>query len=771
MMNKPSLLFCFLLFSCCIQAQTIYSGKNPLNFPVNYQSLQASPEYTRALLDILKSGSMAPGKQPSYQISLESELNLYREQNMTGFSISFSNWSSSGMSEYRRFPLGEFLLPSQIEASIGLKTIDGRIISIIQTGKLDSRSGFNSRGRLNLIPVNGLAPQMMDLQIYYDPARIQELRWKVQAIDDYYVSVGILQELKFQLDQMPPPEPSQSDILVGKLNEADSKLWQVKARNHIEKLKLGIQDPAGLVRLMEEVQQKIASRRAVLNQVFASLDSYYYRKGLDAVRMKREEEAGDWFRRSIALNPFFAPSAYELALIRINKGEYQQAEEELRSAWFGMNPDPQTAGKMLITFKDIFQVYLNKAEDTRKKGKPEEGLDLLNRAEKLCHDIRGMYCHNEIYLAMDRCRQSMLNQFIADGFMALQSGNLDAALGAHDRSRNFCSSHRSLNCNRLDSLKTSIVIAEIGEKMQQAEAFFKAGKIQDAFGCIEFAERKMAENKLEQGEQFIKSASVIAKPIAMEKIKTLSESKNLEEAFGDLSDFLTRYHLEQDTEIQAGMGKYKEELQKRMCEKLQENIREYMNQFERELSMKNYIRAEDACNKTAEILSKHPDCKLDGTGFEEKRSSVLPASVYQKMMNQILEMQSKNQTEEIVKKYAEAEKYFYQFNLEERGLKYKPLKQFALDNFRPSGLMYLAKFYREKNELDQSLSIYQELLNRGEAASRFSKGLYDLGFAFGNRDFKNAVTGKPGELSRKIAGRDSSLRAFYEGYEDGFKKQ
>lgn len=757
-----------LAFPIFLRAQTLFSGNLPLSFPVNSQSLQASPEYTSALLDILKKGSMVPSQAASFQVSVESVVNLFREQGMTGFEVRFENWQSSGMSTYRNFPIGEFLQPSQIEATIGLKLTDGRIISIIQTGRLDSRSQFSSRGRINLAPVNGISPQVIDVQIYFDPGRLQPLNWKVQAIEEYYLSAVMLQELKYQLEQMPPPDPSQADALVAKLNEADMRLALIRERNHIEKLKLGIQDPAGLTRLLEEVQQKIASRRVVLNQIFSSLDSYYHLKGLEAKKRKNETEAKDWFRKSIALNPYFAPSAYELAMLRMNVGEYTQAEEELRAAWFGMNPDPQTAGGMMVAFKDIFQYYLNKAEDARKKGKSEEGLELLNRAERLCHDIRGMYCHEELYRSMDRCRQSLLNQYVTEGLQALQSGNSDAALGALERGRNLCSNNRSLEQRGLDSLKTSIIISEIGQGMEQAEADLKAGKTAEAFAGLELAERKMADNKLEKGEQFIKTASMIAKPIAIQKINALEGSTQLNEDVNTVSEFLTRYRLEQDKDITEAMGKYRQELQNRLCQSMQQKISEYVKQYEREVQTKNYIRAEDACIKAQELKEKYADCKLNSEGLEEKRTEVLPASVYQKMMNQILEMQSSNKTEEIVKKYTEAEKYFYQFNLEEKGLKYKPMKQFALDNFRPSGLMFLAKHYREQGELEQSLSLYQELLNRGESASKFSKALYELGKSYGTRDRKNGVQGKPGELSRKIAGRDSSLRPFYEGYTDGY---
>jgi hypothetical protein len=364
----------------------------------------------------------------------------------------------------------------------------------------------------------------------------------------------------------------------------------------------------------------------------------------------------------------------------------------------------------------------------------------------------------------------MLNLAVGEGFQALKSRQMDAANGALDRGRNLVSQNRNLNTRALDSLKMAIDVAEIAELMQQAEMDHKAGKINEAFAGLELAERRMDENRLEKGAQFIKSASMISKPIALQKINALNGSNNLDEEIKILGEFVARYHLENDDDVNKAMGPYRQELQNRMCQSLQQQIADYEKQYERELGLKNYIRAEDACSKAISLTEKYPDCKLQAGQLSEKRTEILPAAVYQKMMNQILEMQSKNQTEEIVKKYTEAEKYFYQFNLEEKGLKYKPLEQFASDNFRTSGLMYLAKYFREQGELKKSLNIYQLLLNREGSSSKFSGGLYDLGKAYGERDKKAGVSGKASELSRMIAGRDSALRPFYEGYEDSFTK-
>ena len=176
--------------------------------------------------------------------------------------------------------------------------------------------------------------------------------------------------------------------------------------------------------------------------------------------------------------------------------------------------------------------------------------------------------------------------------------------------------------------------------------------------------------------------------------------------------------------------------------------------------------ADDAYLKAIELAESNTDCNIPKSKFEDERIKVIAPSTYQKLINQIIQSQISNAyTDALENRYKAAEKYYYEYNLDQFGLNVKSYYQFAIDNFRNSSLQSMAISLRKQGKFENALELYNIALSRGASSSFMSEGLYDLGRAMGERDFKAGVKNDEAKVKVDQYTKDNpDLKRFKKGY-------
>lgn len=768
------LLLLTLPFHSHAQPASISASRQDFGININSRSIEITPEFRNNVLPEIARGNGKPTESTS--ILLQFSLNVTHEQSPQGIRVlaSIRDWRTSGDVIYRGFSLGDLLVPEQVNLNILTLEGPGNIIARTYTTDLNQFNQFRIAYHVPWaypFPVK-LGFRGENVVLIYSPSQTREILNRCQTINDYYAVNMMLDEAMRKLSLLPPLAPDNMDLQSAGLQEADQTLRLAKSKNYPANLVLSNGDPAGFISKLSQLENNMEARRMKINSFYASLDAYYYNKGLEALAAKKWMDADRLFQKSISINPRFAPAAFELAQLKLNNDDPLGADLEARKVWFNLQPDPVTSQKTSLLFKDIYAEYLNKAERSAQNGQWETEMSWLEKAQNLCREVNGIPCTEALYAHKKRAREKQFETLVGSSYQSLNK-DVAEARKQYQEAEKFNKNELSGEKNAtLDSLRDAIEIAEMEAILVGGEKSIEKKNYSDAANKAGAAVTKLEQFNLTPGERTKGRISAMALPQmktdAEELIKKIQSdpSMNAEEAIRPFKSQQKRFYLEQNEELKKILFPVEKVIIERECKKIAEEAAGYLSKSKDNIQKKNFIMADDALLKAIELIEKKPECNLSKSSFEDERLKIIAPSTYQKLINQIIQSQVSNTYNDNVEtKYKAAEKYFFEYNIDQFGLVHKPFQQFAIDNFRNSSLQSMAISFRKQGKLDNALELYKVALSRGASVSFMSEGLYDLGQAMGDRDHKAGMLYEQAKTKvNEYTNDNPDLKRFKKGY-------
>jgi hypothetical protein len=756
------------------QTGAVSMSRQDFGININSRTIEITPEFRNSILPEIARGN---GKAiESTSILLQFSLNVTHEQSPQGIRVlaNIRDWRTSGDVIFRGFSLGDLLVPEQVNLNILTLEGPGNIIARTYTTDLNQQSQFRIGYNVPWaypFPLK-LGFRGENLVLIYTPSQTQALLNRCQTINDYYAVTMMLDEALRKLSLLPPLAPDNMDLQSAGLQEADQTLQLARSKNYPSNLVLSNGDPSGFLSKISQLESNMDARRMKINSFYASLDAYYYNKGLEALNAKKWADAERLFQKSVSINPRFAPAAFEIAQLKLNNDDPLNADLEARKVWFNMQADPVTNQKTSLLFKDIYAEYLDKAERSAQAGQWEAEMSWLEKAQNLCREVNGIPCTEALYAHKKRAREKQFNTLVDASYNAL-GNDVDKARKNYQEAEKFNKDELSNERNEtLDSLRDALEIAEMESILSVGEKSLEKKNYNDAANKAGAAVTKLEQFNLSPGDRTKNRIAALAYPQlrkdAEELVKKVQAdaSLNAEEMIRPFKSQQKRFFLEQDAELKKILFPIEKVLIERECKKIAEEADGLMQKANEHLQKKNFIMADDALLQAIEKIEKSTDCNFSKAKYEDERMKIIAPSTYQKLINQIIQSQVSNAySDQIETKYKAAEKYYYEYNIDQFGINHKPYLQFAMDNFRNSSLQNMAVSMRKQGKLENALELYKIALSRGASVSFMSEGLYELGEAMGDRDYKAGVRYENAKVKVDQYTNDNpDLKRFKKGY-------
>ncbi|MFN4932522.1 MAG: hypothetical protein ACK5HE_14015, partial [Bacteroidota bacterium] len=349
----------------------LFSNSRNYTFNFNVNNLQGTPQITSAFINSLAAGVGRPVLNVNYVISFDQTLELLLVNNFLQVNVSNRFIQPTGDVYYRNFYVGDLLQPTSINAIVNVLDERGGILRSLQISNLNRMNAYSTFINTNLIPVGmqKSALQLVNMLLFYDAQALNDFNNRLALINDYYNSNMMLDNVQGQLASIAFVSPENIESATTILQQAEGIINQIELRGYASILQLASNDPINLMSRTAALRNILAQKRMSVNMAYASLDSYYYSKGMEALNNKSNSLALSFFNKSIAINPTFAPSAYQLAMMKFEEGNLIDADLKLREVWFNMNPEINTYQNSLTLFKNIYNEYLESGDQLANSGK------------------------------------------------------------------------------------------------------------------------------------------------------------------------------------------------------------------------------------------------------------------------------------------------------------------------------------------------------------------------------------------------------------------
>ena len=348
---------------------------------------------------------------------------------------------------------------------------------------------------------------------------------------------------------------------------------------------------------------------------------------------------------------------YTQALAYFNKSIDLQKQQQIPSTL------PRINEGINIAKNGIYQNYLTNANDLYSKYD-------YNNAENICNQAIAFQKNNskeitganeaEILLSKIKYQQYLI--IITEGKDFLFSSSYENALNKFEDARKLEANYNFVKANNLDSLMQAAIKPIILKNIEKGNF------------------------KLFNGE--------IA--IAQEIISLASSQQ-------------TKYKLDSDFDINIGLKSLKDKVFTKECEIAQAEYDKNYGLAQQKIAEKRYLEAGEYLEIAINISIKNVVCGISSTNAEALKLNIMPVINYQKFDKNIEEAFKNNNFGLVIDKYIEAEKYFYQFHIENFNLTHRSLFDYAVSTNNVNFLTYLTDFYTTQNNCNEALALLKEL--------------------------------------------------------------
>jgi hypothetical protein len=756
----------------------LFSNSRNYTFNFNVNNLQGTPQITSAFINSLAAGVGRPALNVNYVISFDQTLELLLVNNFLQVNVANRFIQPTGDVYYRNFYVGDLLQPTSINAIVNVLDERGGILRSLQISNLNRMNAYSTFINTNLIPVGmqKSALQLVNMLLFYDAQALNDFNNRLALINDYYNSNMMLDNVQGQLASIAFVSPENIESATTILQQAEGIINQIELRGYASILQLASNDPINLMSRTAALRNILAQKRMSVNMAYASLDSYYYSKGMEALNNKSNSLALSFFNKSIAINPTFAPSAYQLAMMKFEEGNLIDADLKLREVWFNMNPEINTYQNSLTLFKNIYNEYLESGDQLANSGKYQDALVQYDRATKLCREINGVMCNEAAKIAVRNCHKAIYENMLNSAKKDAEAGNTVEAYNKFNKAKNYASDNQIDKRDRgmEETVDKALKLNEYKNAVADAKDAFSKKDFSSALAGFETAHE--LESKFGFAPSIIpldteqKSAREVLK-LKLTDLNSLVDNNDwdaLKTQLTKAEEMQAFYKLDGDKEITASIGSLKDKLKKFRCDQTQRKFQELVQKAKGHIASGNYILASDAYDNAIKMANENAECDIDYAQSAEEKSRFLAPATYQKFINKILDLQMNGSYAEAVAKYKEAQAYHVQFELGKFNLQKKSLFDFAKDNFKNAALNFVAGDFKKNGQIDEAFQLYKILIDRNYPVRNMSDDLFDLGKRFGTRD-KGAGSSNYKVKVIDYVGNNKQLKNFKKGYISAFE--
>ena len=286
-----------------------------------------------------------------FNVTIKSKANNFsREVKIEGTTLQYS-----GDVNYKGFNLNEALSPVYYTANVKVVYQGGSMKDFPIAGNINNslmnNSSFTFIDSLN----NAKDINIHNFQITYNAGCVNKIRERVELINNYFLSVALVDNTYGLLQSINLNDIESFRLHQKKLDDADLKIAELEKRNYYTILQLASYDPAQFNNKLNECRNLSNTIRQQYNQMMANLYALFYNRGLDFLRAGNIPKAEQYFHFSLELNPLFAPSLLQLAVIDFRQDNLMEAICKSDDILYNLYPDPETKNRTYDLIRDVYE--------------------------------------------------------------------------------------------------------------------------------------------------------------------------------------------------------------------------------------------------------------------------------------------------------------------------------------------------------------------------------------------------------------------------------
>ena len=767
--------FTLLTYTVSAQLSPIKETTQKVHIVVNDDQVDA-----RDITRELAIGNNKPPRNASFSIDFTQIIRTnFREPNIP-VSITNDIIKLSGDINYKGFDVHDVLYPASFSCVGRLSSKSGGTRDFPMTSPVVSNKSENMS--FNYADTNRIFQNLniVNQKVKYNDAVIKYFKERIRLINDYYASAASLDNTFALLQSINMNDAENWKVIKQKIDNAESQILTVDNKHYYQSLSLQENDPAKLKHKLTECKNFAADSRSRFNYMMANLHVLFYDRGNSFMMKNNPAKAEQYYRWSLEVNPLFAPSLLQLAIIDYQRNELRETICKADDILYNLHPDPETKERTYDLIRDVYDAHIDKANYQLQQRKDYyKAVDEFEEARRICEKYNTVRCDEALFNGIKAAKTGIYRDHLEKSRLYVQSGDLVKADKAVDNAIQYqlANSREITDNSEALAIRKGINQKLYDNKITIAKNFTEQKQYDDALKAFDDADQLKYQYELTASADIKDRKLAAARPRISElfyegeSFVKLNDLKSASDRLKSATALQTKYDLTGDKDI----NKHKELLRKSIytqeCINTEEQIAGLAKEGDAQKDKSNYLEASSNYTQAIALAKEFKDCAIDIAAIEASELEIRPAATYLTFMRDVKLKMENGDYRECLDIYSKATKYYTEKNIADFGIDHEPDQYRYIRDKGSNGLIYYAAdLYREQNELDKALLLSKLLLSRNYDVKFLEGSLYTLGYKLGEREKLQNPKGKWKNFVKQYSGGDKKLRRLEKGFSKGYRK-
>jgi hypothetical protein len=429
----------------------------------------------------------------NYQYELETR--IVKEGTRYTLSVRVKNITHGGNYKYKDFDFSHLIAPEKIEQTFLIKDLSSNTTNYqkLSIGFRDGDSAQVLIKALKGVISYKVNAKPYSLKLHYTEEQKLKFQEAVSDIDTYYDDAIKLDALKERIEAL---DFNQADVVALRnvdLKYIEKDLAKIKLQSYMTSLNLESYDPIRLLPKYDSVATMIAARRKIMDEKMGQLDYFYFNQAQIELANKNENEAIEFFEKSIEVNPYFSPSIYQLSLIDYQYKRYEESLIKLQHILNDLKPDLSIKKQSIKLAKMDYDSLMQICNQLNSEERFNQSIGILYKTKAFCDSTKYIECDATIDQYISQAVYGLYASYLSIARASLNKGRLDMCQDYMKMANTF----REQNSDKLvgnSSIADRITTDLIAGLIQQSEIENVNGNTSKAMKLLNDAKRLCNQN-------------------------------------------------------------------------------------------------------------------------------------------------------------------------------------------------------------------------------------------------------------------------------------
>lgn len=716
-------------------------------------------------------------------VEFEQQERITRDGNQINFTASLKNMRVRERVLYREFDFAEALVPATITAKVQLLGAEDKVLQTFDVYTKDIDQNGTTVLAQSFIKdttaFNGYKVRVVETKLGFSAKNRSLVRERKELVNRYYDTDARLAQLSRDLQTINPNDIDRLAQHGERLKALEVEMDRAVDSKMERELGLRQHDPVQLMRRARDLDSRLRERRAALDQMWARLPEIFYNRGLELAMNGNARAARDFFERSVAANPAFAPSHLQLARLDLQAGYLKESAQRTRDLLNRMQPDPETFRFAQELALNIQNEYVRFGEQLNNQGNYHQALQQFEEAREFCRGISSLRCRPELWESgIAYATNGIYDNLLQAGRTALHGKNLPQAEKLAREAQAYARNNRTFI--RTDAAAQTLM-RDVQQQvyvnhMASGRKTLQARQYADALASFEKAKSVAAEYDLKEQADATSLLRQAAKPVILARIndgQQQAANNRLAQArtiAAEVTNLQVKYNLVSDKELDAKFRQLSQGIFSQECANAQAS---YEQHYQRSLQLSRqgqFAQAAAALDQALAAAKENGGCAISTATADAELVRIDAPAHYQETLQKVEYLISQNKMTEAVQLYLQAGQQFAEDGVERFGLQHAPLLALAARHENKTFVAEVARHTAAHGEAAAAIDLIKRLVSLKYTKYNLNQLQEQVGEQLAVRDVQANPKANYKQQAETYTGGNKDLKKLNKAYQKKFKK-